>query len=223
MPGMNSFASVEAAWDFLYGPDGDGPAATQWFHKAFPKGHETSIRPLAEELLARFKAGKEIEVEKGKCAFHPGALEILLVHGIDYIPYTDKLLMMHGMRRKPRIGQCFGNSWQFMEAINAGEKSDKRLVYVEGMAVGYMANTMLHAWNSFGLSDKRASDWSMYPACPWTRYFGVPFTEAEHEELRSSVWPNHRRAVSLFDLKSFPFFAERILEILAKREQPVSP
>ncbi len=223
MPGMNSFATHEKAWDYLYGPNGKGPEATTWFHDKFPDGHATSIRPLAEHLLRETKADRPLIVEEGKCTFHEGALELMLAYGIDYAPYVDKIQMMHEMPRKPEIGSCFANSWLFMEAINSAEKSDKRLVYVEGVAVGYLASTMLHAWNSFGLQDTRAIDWSMYPACPWNRYFGVPFTETEHEELRTSIFPKKkRRAISLFDVQYFPLLANRIIDILASRE-PVGP
>jgi hypothetical protein len=145
-------------------------------------------------------------------------------YGIDYKPDITRVPKFREFERKPIIGGCFSNSWSFMEAVNDGAKEagqESRLVYVEGMAWGFMADPMLHAWNSYGLSDTRAVDWTMYVGCEWSRYLGIPFTQEEHTELRSMIYPDEpRRPISLFDGKFYPQIEERILQMLASREPP---
>lgn len=111
-----------------------------------------------------------------------------------------------------------------MEGVNSGAREEGKeavLVYVEGLTVGFMAIPMLHAWNSYGLIDTRAVDWTMYVGCEWNRYIGIPFTEEEYAELQAIVFPRRRRRpISLFDGKIYPLVEERIQQLLADRKRP---
>jgi hypothetical protein len=177
---------------------------------------------MLEQLLV---SGYEYKAPRGNnCTFHVRSLELIVKYGIDYTPDISKVQKLREFELKPKLGQCFSNSWIFMESVNEGAKTagqSARMVYVEGMVWGFMTDAILHGWNSYGLADTRAVDWTMYIGCQWNRYIGIPFTEEEYMELKALVFPDEpRRPISLFDGRYYPIIEERVTEILATREPP---
>ena len=226
-------ASYAEAWEEMYGEGGRAEAAARWFESQFSDGHATSIRPLLErirELVSEeyFDMAKRraMEIPEGaipECNFHPRALDLLLVHGMDYAPDIERCRNFKTLGFDPLIGQCFGNSWSLMRAVNNRDPDSAHLAYVEGLVYGYCTKPVLHAWNSFGISGTRALDWSHYVGCEWSRYFGICISEHEHESLRRIVFPDEpSRPVSLLDLHFYPFIEEPLTELLAARGKPVS-
>ena len=219
------------AWDEIHGPEGFAAEADIWFKKNFPDGHETSLKPFAEMMLSEIKAKGYIEPpsvvpsKRDSCVFHPKALELLLEYGVDYAPDIKKIKFFRELGKEPKLGGCFGNSWQLMEVVNSGSNGDdlRKIVYAEGLVWGLFTVPALHAWNSYSLSDTRAADWTQYIGCQWNRYLGIAFTETEFDCLRNIVFPNEpRRPISVFDLHYFPFFEEKIIQILASRAAPIA-
>lgn len=224
MPRFSSpISSYAEAWEDVHGKGGLAKKAQQWFSEVFPEGHATSIRPLVRR--ARELIGPDVVQQPlpgRECGFHVRALELIERYGIDYTPDMSKTEEFRAWETQPEIGSCFANSWSLMVAVNKSKRADlPEMVYVEGMVWGFMTDPVLHAWNSYRLTDVRALDWSHYVGCEWSRYIGIPFTQAEHEELRAAIFPKEpNRPVSLFDIEFFPLFEERIREMLASRETP---
>ena len=218
--------SYTEAWEVMYGRDGITAKAGSWFVKTFKEGHNTSLRQLAQEMLGTHafeKLEESASLKPDACEFHPRALELLVREGVDYFPTLKLQNFFRSFSRQPDIGQCFGNSWMYMSAMNKPEPSDDRVVYVEGLVYGFLTKPVLHAWNAFGLPAKDAVDWSHYVGCEFSRYLGIPFTKAEYENMRDMIWSNDpKQPVSLFDVNFFPHCEEQILQILASRKVPVT-
>lgn len=223
MSKIEPFTSYEAAWDYVYGSNEFSAKADAWFLERFPEGHDSSIRPLAARMHEILKErGYEYKATSGtECNFHIRALELLIAHGVDYKPDLSKVQEFREFERQPGMGQCFSNSWTLMEGVNSRATGVKRLTYVEGLVWGYLTDPVLHAWNSYGVTDSRSLDWSHYIGCQWNRYLGISFTQEEQAELQALVFPNEPlRPISFFDGKFFPLVENRLLELLANREPP---
>jgi len=78
---------------------------------------------------------------------------------------------------------------------------------------------MLHAWNTYGLRDKKALDWSWYTNSHWYRYFGIPFTEDEHNQACLIVYPKGDTLISLLHKQHFSKIEHYLHEILARRKE----
>lgn len=218
-------ASYDQAWEVLYGEENVARKAGGWFVDTFPLGHDTSLKPMAKELLETYKApvrNTVVPVGAERCEFHPGALALLYEHGMDYFPSLKLQNFFRFNKQQPALGQCMGNSWQFMRAMNKDSLDETQFVYVEGLVYGYLTNPALHAWNAKSLTDTQAYDWTHYVGCEFSRYLGIPFTEAEYEALRVQMFPNApRQPISLFETNTFPVIEDQIIEILASRRGPV--
>ena len=114
---------------------------------------------------------------------HPEALELLLELGRFYAPVRFTKLP----RVEPRIGECYANAVEYMCRHNGLRRVP--MVYVEGLAMGGTCPPMLHAWNARSLGSVQAIDWTFYVTSRWTRYFGIPMTQAERIEIEDLVGP----------------------------------
>ncbi|MGE5540785.1 MAG: hypothetical protein ACM3TU_00655 [Bacillota bacterium] len=219
MSSHDPFTSYEEAWEFIYGPEGIAPKASEWFARQFPDGHNTSLRPLVEDVLQQLPDfGPNLPRGGTDCELHPRALKLIARYGQDYKPDLEQARHFHTQELKPHPGQCFTNSWRLMRAMNKGGMG---LVYVEGLAFGYLIEPMLHAWVSYGLDDEMAVDWSQYPGCPWNRYLGIAITEEEHAMLQAIAFPDTpERPLALLDIEHFPLIEEPLAKLLADRERP---
>lgn len=225
MSDSDPFASYEEAWKYVYEDPEFKPKADAWFERNFPKGQESSVAHIALVELAIMRSGFALQPSApGKCVFHPDALELLLQKGRHYRSLPELAPKFRVFTRQPVPGACFGNAQVWMRGVNQGarkRRNKNRLCYVEGMVCGYVADPMLHAWNTYSLDDDRSVDWSMYVGCEWNRYLGIAFSEAEYNELQASVFGKDKSApISLFDQEFFPLVCDLIDELLAAREPP---
>ena len=190
--------------------------AVRVFFKALNEdGHKTSIRSLVEDLAETGRAAKEF-IEPFTCLndVHPKAWDVILTYGRDYEPLSLWKRGMHRDQRQPKSKSCFLNAYEQMKGVHLVQPSSK-VTYVEGFAVGPAVSPMLHAWNGAGFS-RRALDWSFYATTHWTRYFGIPFTLAEYEQICERVNPQKPMIQMLFRKDKFEKTEEFILEVLQK-------
>jgi hypothetical protein len=225
MSDQEPFTSYEEAWNYVYEDPEFKFKADEWFSQNFPDGHDSLIGHIALVELAHMRSGFALQPSMpGKCVFHPDALELLLKQGRHYRSTPELSPKFRTFPRQPLAGECFGNSQVWMRNVNKGARRHKdtnRLCYVEGMVCGYLASPMLHAWNTYSLTDDRAIDWSMYIGCEWNRYLGIAFSEAEYNELQTSVFGKDKSApISLFDQELYPLVSDLIAELFAARETP---
>lgn len=222
MPRFERITTYDGALEAVYGKNGCSERAAAWFAEKFPEGHATSIRPFAEMFLKELKRGwfEPTKKHTSTCYFHMRAVELLIRYGVDYTPADGQIEFFGTWEDKPAVGKCFDNSWLLMKERNARTDGNK-LVYVEGMCWGFIGDPALHAWNSFGMQDTRAIDWTQFFACEWNRYLGIPFTQEEHAELCALIHKDEtHRPISMFDIMFFPLVEERLTELLASREPP---
>ena len=186
------------------------------FNKLFPDGHDTSIRPIVLQGLTvplRQRLRELMTHDLGKLS--PEAIQLLYEYGIDYTPvrwgrgpYEQSL--------QPVWGGCYANSYFVTKTSEAtlGEQMD----YVEGIVHGFMGglNAIVHAWNTRATDNRRAYDWSLYPSCHWYRYFGVPFTLEEYQEILTDSGIK-RDYISLFHKGHFKYTRGPLRRVLERR------
>ncbi len=205
-------------WKSHCGPEKRNLRRRLWyrFHKTFGAGHDTSLRPFAEwwadpKIL---ESGRHLRYLED---VHPRAFNLIATHGIDYKP----LLWRKPPEIEPIPGACFSNAWAFMRLVRKGlsakDKDIQGPVYVEGFAFGLFVKPMLHAWNAPSLNSQEASDWTFYSTSRWTRYLGIPFTEAEREVAQRCIHPNSNEVSLLFRKRHFPKVESYLTELLEKR------
>ncbi len=185
--------------------------ATRRFNQFFPKGHETSIRPLVQEILEHLESGQEVDdVARFMKELHPEMLRIIIRYGKDYAPRVWEKRLPN-----PKKGRCFYNSCRLAEFSKSWD--GEPYVYVEGVVFGALIRPMPHAWNAENRGDSIAHDWTHYTHCRWSRYLGIPFTLDEYK----SFFPDGPGR-SIFHRGNFSVENKnKILSILEKREEVI--
>lgn len=215
------FKSKEEAWEIIRGPQGKElrKEAHAFFKKEFPQGHRTSIKDIVEVCTNEdFRRNFEKEFLKSLKSFHPRAFLLLALYGQDYTPrYWSK----PPSNFKDIVhGGCFINAYREMRCFNAGNQANhERAVFVEGLAYGAFCSPMLHAWNALDLEGKKAFDVTLCDASHWIRYFGIPFTDEEHQEACSIAYQGETLRISLLHKKHFEKVEYFLHQILKRREE----
>ncbi|MEX0652268.1 MAG: hypothetical protein WD509_02850 [Candidatus Paceibacterota bacterium] len=217
------FSSERDVWEFFHGPEGRSvaKALTAEFKERFPKGHKESIRPVVElctdpSFRKHFGGSNRLA---HMLSFHPRAFPLLLEYGQDYTPIKWKAPPDFPI--EPEWTGCFKNSYILMREINATRKTneERSFVYVEGLVDGASSLPMLHAWNASTTVGKKALDWTWYTGCHWSRYFGIPFTEEEHQEACSIAYPGKTFCISVLHRKHFEKVEYFLHQLLGRRKE----
>lgn len=223
-------ATERSAYDDLYGNSSVSrktrSAATAGFKDLFPAGHKQSAKPLFQDLAEKAALRETFEFPFHRITnVHPRAWELILRYGRDYVPSSSLNNMFAKQKRQPAESWCFVNSYEFMKSVRF-EKPTARVSYVEGFTVGPVLYPMLHAWNGFGFS-KHAIDWTCYARSRWCRYFGIPFTCEEYEEIMRHANPTKDEDMMaitlLFRVDNFERTERYIREVLEKRSRKRHP
>jgi hypothetical protein len=219
---LPNMESMEAEWEWLRRDEGAKAREmfSESFWKMFPEGHNTSLRAFVQNRGTGRYSGllfPERLMFRLLHEIHPDVFEFLFTYGRDYTP------QVWGTPPKgdPMKGACFINARVLTKidvaGVNGATDQNEPIVYVEGVAFGSVVRPMLHAWNTHGLQGAAAVDWTHYPVCEWSRYFGIPFTASEVEDIcrmRQPGWVG-----PLFHRSSFTTrMRDRMTEILQERE-----
>jgi hypothetical protein len=185
------------------------------FKGLFPGRHDESCKPIFEELATDAAEGKPFEFPFHRIDnVHPRAWDMILKHGRDYKPSCTAHRVFAAEKRQPAETYCSLNSYEFIQTVRQ-DKPQARLAYVEGFVFGPIVYPMLHAWNGIGFSG-RCVDWTFYSAARWSRYFGIPFTCEEYEEIMRRANPGRTMITMLFRQDCFERNEDILLEILQR-------
>lgn len=202
-------------WEILHGPH--SAEAIDIFTTAFER---MNIPNDLRALVACCAKHHPKLAENGCLNITTGpALEFIAMHGRNYTPRQFVKPMP-----EPLQGKCHANAWHWIRATNKNKPADKKMVYVEGIAIGVKVRpVMIHAWNASNLHSTNAMDWTFYPHAKWIKYFGIPFTEQEYAQC-CRILDQHpkRRARLLFQGTNFKRLEPFLTQILARRKA-VSP
>lgn len=207
------------SWLRLYGDDVEcrktRVVADKAFKEMFPDRHCQSVKSLFEDLAGEATTGKDFEFPFHRIDnVHPRAWDLILKHGRDYIPSCTAHRVYAAEARQPAHRYCFLNSYEMIKTVQR-HRPTARIAYVEGFVVSPMVYPMLHAWNGVGFS-KRCVDWTFYSSARWSRYFGIPFTCGEYEEIMQRANPDKAKITMLFRQDCFEKNEEVLLEILKR-------
>lgn len=146
---------------------------------------------------------------------HPHALLMLSKYGVEYKPFLFE--KMPWEEPKPRA--CFENSALQQYIFNRMSRKQTigdRMNYVEGIALGWRTEPVLHAWNTLvGHKQELAIDWTWYAVSGWTFYLGLPITQHQHARLRKLAYPEGGFHL-LLSREVFPRIEDELEKIMLK-------
>lgn len=226
-------------WNYYHGSGNRRARRRAELRKCYESnGAQMSIVELVQRAAQQTRAGIPFDpcgIGRHLNSLHPDTFTFLLRWGTIY---KRGRAWLAPPRLEPERGQCRTNAWRRMCAENYLARKKKNLslalkrqlyAYVEGIAYGPLVYPMGHAWNAWGVHDRKTDDWTFYAINNRVFYLGIPLTHKEYEELSLTLWPYQRgqrrreipRAFNLFGRKTFGKIKVRVklVEILRRRKR----